>query len=47
MNYLKIRNEINWFKSLLLFKIKSGREKISYLADGEIKTKLSIVRILS
>ena len=45
MNYLKIRNEINRVKSY--FSLKLNSEKISYLADGEIKTKLSIVRTLS
>ena len=45
MNYLKIRREINRVKSY--FSLKLNSERISYLADEEIKTKLSIVRTLS
>ncbi len=45
MSYLKIRNEINMVKSY--FSLKSNSERISYLADEEKKTKLSIVRTLS
>ena len=45
MNYLKIRSETNRVTSS--FSLKSNSERISYLADEEKKTKLSIVRTLS
>lgn len=41
MNYLKIRSETNRVTSS--FSLKSNSERISYLADEEKKTKLSIV----
>lgn len=41
MSYLKIRSEINMVKSY--FSLKLNSERISYLADEEIKTKFFLL----